>query len=212
MSAAMLVIGNRNYSSWSLRAWLALRHCGYVFDTHRIPLDTPSFASELAAYTRAGRVPVLIDGGQSVWDSLAIAEYAAERTGNGWPSDAHARAIARSVACEMHSGFAALRSAWPMDIRARHPGRHADAAVLRDLERIDELWTDCRARFGAGGPWLFGRYTIADACYAPVVCRLQTYGSPGFGSVSAAYCATTLADPHLVEWSATAALEKEVLV
>jgi glutathione S-transferase len=212
MSAPVLVIGNRNYSSWSLRAWLALRHCDYAFDTHRIPMDTPSFASEIAVYTRAGRVPVLIDGGESIWDSLAIAEYVAERTGKGWPADPRARAVARSVTCEMHSGFASLRNAWPMDIRARHPSRHADAAVTRDLARIDELWTDCRARFGAGGPWLFGDYTIADAYYAPIVCRLQTYGSPGFGSVSAAYCATMLADPHLAQWSAAAALEQETLL
>ena len=212
MSGALLVIGNRNYSSWSLRAWLALRHCGFEFDTHRLALDTPVFTSQVRAFSGAGRVPVLVEHGTSIWDSLAIAEFAAERTGRGWPGDPIARAIARSAACEMHSGFAALRQAWPLDIRARRPGTATSNEVRADLMRIDALWGDCRTRFGADGPWLFGRYSIADAYYAPVVCRIKTYGDPGLSEISATYCATTLGDPELVAWSALAAEESEVLV
>jgi len=208
----MLVIGNRNYSSWSLRAWLALRHCGFEFDTHRLSMDTPAFTAQVRAFSGAARVPVLVDHGTSIWDSLAIAEYAAERTGKGWPADPTARAIARSAACEMHSGFADLRQAWPMDIRARRPGTTASDSVTADLRRIDTLWVDCRTRFGAHGPWLFGQYSIADAFFAPVVCRIKTYGDPGLSAVSAAYCATTQDDPELAAWSVLAAQESEVLV
>lgn len=212
MSAPLLVIGNRNYSSWSLRAWLALRHCGFAFESLRLSLDTPTFAAQVRAYSGAGRVPVLVDGGVSVWDSLAIAEYGAERTGRGWPADPRARAVARAATCEMHSGYSALRNAWPMDIRARRPGAPVSAEVARDLARIDELWSECRTRYGAQGPWLFGAWSIADAFYAPVVCRLQTYGSPGMGELAAAYCTTTLADPELAAWSELAAREPETLV
>jgi glutathione S-transferase len=211
MSTRLLVIGNRNYSSWSLRAWLALRLSGLEFDVHRIALDTPQFAEEIGRYSRAARVPVLIDGGMVIWDSLAIAEYGADRTGRGWPEDPAARAVARSATAEMHSGFAALRRAWPMNIRARGRSVPPDSAVVADLRRIDELWTECRDRFGADGPWLFGRYSIADAYYAPIVCRLQTYGMEAMGAVARAYVATALTEPRLAEWRAAAVAETEVL-
>jgi len=211
MSERLLVIGNRNYSSWSLRAWLALRHSALDFEVHRIALDTPQFAEEIGRYSRAARVPVLIDGGTVIWDSLAIAEYGADRTGRGWPADPAARAVARSATAEMHSGFAALRRAWPMNIRAHGRRVEPDAAVRADLRRIDELWTECRRRFGAGGPWLFGEYSIADAYYAPIVCRLNTYGLDGIGGESRDYVAASLAEPRLAEWSAAAVAEPEVL-
>lgn len=211
MTLPLLVIGNRNYSSWSLRAWLALRHCGYAFDTVRLSLDTPQFGAQIRAYSPAGRVPVLVDRGEAIWDSLAIAEYAHERAGGGWPEEPVARAVARAVSCEMHSGFESLRASWPMDIRARREAV-PDARVSADLARIEAIFADCRVRFGAAGPWLFGRYSIADACYAPVVCRLQTY-APGFGGpATRAYCAATLHDPHLTEWATAAAAEPESLI
>ncbi len=211
MSEPLLVIGNRNYSSWSLRAWLALSHCGLRFDVHRIALDTPQFAEEIGRYSRAARVPVLIDAGTVIWDSLAIAEYGADRTGRGWPADPTARAVARSATAEMHSGFAALRRAWPMNIRARGRRVEPESAARADLKRIDELWTECRRRYGNHGPWLFGEYSIADAYYAPIVCRLATYGLDWIGSEARDYVAASLAEPALAEWSAAALAETELL-
>ena len=211
MRGRLLVLGNRNYRSWSLRAWLALRHCALEFDVHRIALDTPQFAEEIGRYSRAARVPVLIDRDTVIWDSLAIAEYGADRTGRGWPADPAARAVARSATAEMHSGFAALRRAWPMNIRARDRRVTPDAAVLADLRRIDELWTECRRRYGAKGPWLFGEYSIADAYYAPLACRLRTYGMDGVGGMSRAYLDAALAEPMLAEWTAMALGETEIL-
>jgi glutathione S-transferase len=211
MSGRLLVIGNHNYSSWSLRAWLALRHCALDFDVHRIALDTAQFAEEIGRYSRAARVPVLIDEDTVIWDSLAIAEYGADRTGRGWPADPAARAVARSASAEMHSGFAALRRAWPMNIRARDRRVRPDAAVLADLRRIDELWTECRRRYGANGPWLFGEYSIADSYYAPIACRLKTYGMDGMGEMSRAYLDVALAEPLLAEWTALALAETEIL-
>lgn len=207
----LLIIGNRNYSSWSLRAWLALRCAGLPFATERIPLDTPEFAARIARYSRARRVPVLVVGDTVIWDSLAIALYGVNETGRGLPANSAARGVALSACAEMHSGFAALRAAWPMNLRAKNRRVPPDAKVRADLERIEELFIDCRTRFGAGGPWLFGEYTIADACYAPVVCRYATYGNREWGSVAEAYVATTLSDPALLEWSAAAAAETEVI-
>jgi glutathione S-transferase len=200
-----LHIGNKNYSSWSLRPWILLKNLGLEFVERIIPLDTPSFARDIAPLSPTRRVPVLEHDGVRIWDSLAICEYATELAGKGWPRERAARAVARSVCAEMHAGFGALRSQWPMNARAEgrktapNPERDADVA------RIGELWNDCRARFGAQGPWLFGEYSVADAMYAPVVLRFRTYGArpPGAGS----YMATVLADPHLRDWLAAAAAE-----
>ena len=195
-----LTIGNRNYSSWSLRAWMALTHLGVSFDEVVIPLDQPDTHERLEACGPSGRVPVLRAGALLVWDSLAICEYAAELTGRGWPRAREARAVARSVAAEMHSGFQTLRSLWPMNARARNRHTAIPAALTADIERIDELWNDCRHRFGAGGPWLFGaEYTIADAMYAPVVLRFITYGAR-VSDTARWYMAAVLEDAALQEW------------
>ena len=196
-----LVIGDKHLSSWSLRPWMLLRHLGLEFEELRLPLDTPRFREEIGRFSPTGRVPVLLDGGLRVWDSLAICEYLSEQAqGAGWPADARERALARSISAEMHSGFAALRGQWSM--RAADSGLEVplDAAARADVARIDAIWADCRARGAGGGPWLFGsRYGIADAMYAPVALRFSTYGaalSPG----AQAYLEHALADPHLLDW------------
>ncbi len=200
MAQLTLAIGNRNYSSWSLRAWIALRHLGVPFQEVVIPLDQASTHEQIEAHSPSGRVPVLRAGALAVWDSLAICEYAAELTGRGWPPASEARAVARSIAAEMHSGFQTLRTLWPMNARARNRRTAIPAALAADVERIDELWNDCRHRFGAGGPWLFGaEYTIADAMYAPVVLRFNTYGAR-VSDTARWYMATVLEDGPLQEW------------
>jgi len=206
-----LVIGNRNYSSWSLRAWTALKHLGVAFDEVLIPLDQPDTHERMDAFGPSGRVPVLRAGDVAVWDSLAICEYAAELTGRGWPRERAARAVARSVAAEMHSGFQTLRTLWPMNARARNRRTATPAALSADVERIDELWNDCRHRFGAGGPWLFGaEYGIADAMYAPVVLRFTLY-AVALPAPARAYADAVLALPALAAWIADARTEREVL-
>jgi len=211
MSDWTLVIGNKNYSSWSLRAWLMLRHLELPFTELRIPLDTPEFHARIGALSPSARVPALIAGKLTVWDSLAICEYAAEIAGSGWPAASDARAVARAASAEMHSGFAALRAEWPMNVRAKRRDVAPSAAAAADIARVDALWLDCRRRFGSGGPWLFGVYSVADAMYAPVACRFRTYGASGLGSESAQYLATALADPWLADWTRAAAAESEVV-
>ena len=152
MASLTLVIGNKNYSSWSLRAWLLLKHLGVTFDEVVVTLDTADTREQLERYGPSGRVPVLHDGELIVWDSLAICEYVAELTGQGWPQARAARAVARSVCAEMHSGFTNLRTLWPMNARARNRHTVVTAALEADVERIDVLWNDCRRRFGSGGP------------------------------------------------------------
>jgi glutathione S-transferase len=198
-SSLTLVIGNKNYSSWSLRPWMLLKHLGLDFKEIVIPLDTPEFKDEIEKYGPSGRVPVLLHDNLSVWDSLAICEYVAELAGSGWPKDRVARAVARSVCAEMHSGFANLRMEWPMNARARNRRTPMTPGLEMDLDRIDEIWNDCRRRFGAGGPWLFGEYSIADAMYAPVVLRFKTYGAQ-ISETARWYIATALEDSALQEW------------
>lgn len=211
MAGMTLVIANRNYSSWSLRAWLFLRNAGARFQEVRIGLGEPGTRERIARHSPSGRVPVLVDGALTVWDSLAICEYANEVVagGSGWPAERAARAEARSVSAEMHSGFTALRSEMPMNIRARR--RLApSAAAQADIARVVGLWEHCRARHAAQGPWLFGRFSIADAMYAPVVFRFQTYGVTLAGR-NAEYAKTVLADPAVQEWAAAARAETEVV-
>ena len=206
MSTLTLVIGNRNYSSWSLRPWALLKHLGLEFREVLIPLDTPATKDEIEKYGPSGRVPVLLDGELCIWDSLAICEYAAELAGRGWPREPRARAVARSVCAEMHSGFANLRMEWPMNARARHRRTVITPGLEADIDRVDEIWNDCRRRFGAAGPWLFGEYSIADAMYAPVVLRFNTYGAQ-ISETARWYMATTLEDSVLQSWLAAAKVE-----
>jgi glutathione S-transferase len=211
MSELTLIIGNKNYSSWSLRAWLFLKHTGAPFREIRIGLDEPDTKARIAQYSPAGRVPILVDGGLTVWDSLAICEYLSETVlgGKGWPADARQRATARSASAEMHSGFQALRSEMPMNCRARRKVTPS-AAARADIERVISIWDTCRSEHAGAGPWLFGRFSVADAMYAPVVFRFQTYGVSISGS-SATYAKTVLAHPAVVEWAAAGHAEIEVV-
>lgn len=211
MSELTLVIGNKNYSSWSLRPWLALKHCGVSFNEDHIALDQIDSAARIRAYSPAGRVPVLVDGELTVWDSLAICEYLAERfpAAQLWPVDAAARALARSLSAEMHAGFLALRSELPMNIRAiRHV--QCSAQAYADITRVIAAWEHCRATHGADGEWLCGRFSIADAMFAPVVLRFRTYRINVPPTV-ARYMAHVLLDPALREWIAAAQKETEVI-
>ena len=210
MPSLTLIIGNKNYSSWSLRPWLLLRQAGIPFDEVRIPLYAPGSTEALAAWSPSGKVPALHDGDLRVWDSLAICEYLNERFPDKqlWPADAAARAVARSVSAEMHAGFSALREHMPMNIRARRPGQGRTPECLADVARILAIWTECRARFGGGGNFLFGRFCIADAMYAPVVLRFQTYGVALEGAARD-YADAVLALPALREWVAAGVAETE---
>jgi glutathione S-transferase len=199
MTPLTLVIGNKNYSSWSLRPWLFMKHVGQDFQELLIPLDSADTREQIERYAPSGRVPVLRQGTLCVWDSLAICEYVAELRGAGWPQAREARAVARAVCAEMHSGFSTLRSLWPMNARARNRRTAVTAALEADVERIDEVWNDCRGRFGNGGPWLFGEYSVADAMYAPVVLRFNTYAAR-ISQTARWYMASVLEDPPLQEW------------
>lgn len=203
-----LVIANKRYSSWSLRAWLVATHFRIPFDEVLIPLDQPDTRAAILKYSPSGRVPCLTGAGVVVWDSLAIIEYLAETFPEHaiWPRDPLARAHARSVVAEMHSGFTALRSACPMNLRRTFAFRDRGPAVAADVARIIALWADTRAHFGAGGPFLFGEFSAADAFYAPVVLRLLGYGFP-LDPATAAYCAAITELPALQAWITGAAEE-----
>ena len=207
-----LVIGNKNYSSWSLRAWLLMKHSGIAFEEVRVPLYTAGYKDALRKYAPSGKVPVLIDGGLAVWDSLAIAEYLAERHPDRqlWPADSVQRAVARSISAEMHSGFAPLRSNMTMNCRGSFPGVGRTVEVAADIDRIQRIWTDCRERFGAAGPYLFGAFTIADAMYAPVVLRFKTYAVQ-LAPAARQYAEAILALPALQDWIEAARAETEVI-
>ncbi len=207
-----LIIGNKNYSSWSLRAWLAVRLTGASFEEILIPLDTPEFSEQVRRYSAAARVPVLLDGDIAIWDSLAIIEYLAEKFPDCglWPEDTTMRALARSCVCEMHSGFSGLRSQFPMNLR-RAPAPHPQGAdASADLARIAAMWRDLRARRVEGGDFLFGRFSAADCFYAPVVTRLLTFKLP-LDEVSRAYCEAMMAHSFMKEWR-EAALEETWIV
>lgn len=201
MSGLALVIGNKNYSSWSMRPWLLMRQSGIEFEEVQIPLRQPDSLERKLAYSPAGKVPILVDGDTRVWDSLAIVEYLAEKFPEKrlWPADEEARALARSVSAEMHSGFASLRSRMPMNCRARRPDAGCGPGVQEDVDRICEVWRECRARHGAAGEFLFGEFTAADAMFAPVASRFQTYGVE-LDRDAAEYAAAVLALPALRNW------------
>jgi glutathione S-transferase len=201
-----LVIGNKNYSSWSLRPWMLLHHLGLPFEELQIVLSQPDTQAQIARHSPAGRVPVLKHDGLTLWESIAIGEYLCELTGHGWPRERAARALARTVSAEMHAGFSALRSQWPMNARATGRRTPMTADLRADISRIDALWGDCRRRFGAHGPWLFGDYSLADAMYAPVALRFRSYGAT-LSAPAQAYLDTVLQDSMLQQWLADAALE-----
>jgi glutathione S-transferase len=210
MPKRLLVIGNRNYSSWSLRPWLVLERLGEPFETLRIPLDQPDTAERIRRHSPAGRVPVLVEDDIVVWDSLAIIEHLAEAHPEIWPTAPAARAMARSIAAEMHSGFAALRNELPMNIRARGRRIEPSPAAGADIARIKAIWHEARDRFGKDGPWLFGEWSAADAMYAPVASRFATYGIALPDALSA-YQQTVLDAPAMQDWSALASAESEVI-
>jgi glutathione S-transferase len=203
-----LVLGNKNFSSWSLRPWLVLKHVGVPFDEQVIPLDQPETRAQILAVSPSGRVPCLVDGELAVWDSLAIAEYLNEKFPEKqlWPKDAAARAMARSVSAEMHSGFQALRTAHPMKFRDTCPARPVDPEVKKDVDRIQEIWRTSRTRHGKSGPFLFGSFSIADAMYAPVASRFRTYAIP-LERDAAAYVDALFGLPSMQEWLEAAKAE-----
>jgi len=203
-----LIIGSKSYSSWSLRPWLLLRQFGVDFDEIKLPLDTPEFYARIHHYSPSGRVPALMHGEVHVWDSLAISEYINETFlgGRGWPGDAKARAFARSISAEMHSGFSALRNEMPMNCRKRVENHPSTDACKDDIARVKAIWREARERFGADGEFLFGTFSIADAMYAPVMFRFLSYGVTLDG-VERTYVDTLRALPAINDWLADAATE-----
>ena len=198
-----LVIGNKNYSSWSMRPWLALKAAGIAFEERFIPLYTgETDKKRILEVTRSGKVPALIDGDVTVWDSLAIIEYVAERFPEAgiWPKDSASRAHARSVSAEMHSGFAALRNECGMNLHRPVRAKPLSDSARADIARVQELWSDCRARYGKGGPFLFGAFTGADAMYGPVVHRFRTYAIE-VTPAARAYMDAMMAHPAFQQWT-----------
>jgi glutathione S-transferase len=206
----LLIIGNKNYSSWSLRAWLVLKHAKVDFDEIRIPLFETGSREQLLANTPAGLVPVYREGDLLVWDSLAIAEYLYESHPSLWPADRNARAIARAVSAEIHSGFIPLRKSMSMNIRASGRKVPLTPEIEADIARIKTIWRSLRQQYSTVGPWLFGQYSIADAMYAPVVFRFLTYGVGESGVVDE-YILTVSRDPLIQSWINDAKQEKEVI-
>lgn len=202
-----LVIGNKNWSSWSLRPWLAMTRMGLSFEEINVRLRQPDSKAQILKLSPSGLVPTLIDGDLVIWDSLAILEYLAEQHPDArlWPADRAARAIARAVAAEMHSGFQALRQACSMELLAVKPMADLPPDAAADVRRIVALWRDCRTRFGGGGPFLFGAFSAADAMYAPVASRLRTYVADlvpyGDDGTAQAYVETIFAMPEMALWA-----------
>ena len=209
---ATLIIGNKNYSTWSLRTWFLLREAEIEFEEHRIVLDEADTRSQIAEFTDAGRVPVLIIDGDTIWDTLAIAETAAERWPEKqlWPADPATRAHARCISAEMHSGFEMLRNSMPMNCRAMGRKVHLPDELTDDIDRIIAIWTDCHRRYSADGDWLFGQFSIADAMFAPVVLRFRTYGI-NLPDSAAAYANRLLESTAMQDWLAAAETETEVI-
>jgi glutathione S-transferase len=207
-----LIIGNKNYSSWSFRPWLAMKVAGIAFEETLISLEASDFKSRVTALGGAGRVPTLIDGDTCVWESLAILEYLAEKFPAAalWPRDPSARAHARAIASEMHAGFGALRRQLPMNIRRPVIPRALDTDAAGDVARIDAIWSESRSRFGASGPFLYGAFGAADAMYAPVVWRFRTYAVE-VSATAQAYMSALMALPAWIEWRVAARLEPWVL-
>ena len=208
-----LVIGNKNYSSWSMRPWVAMRGSGIPFEEIFIPLYTgPADKQRILDVSKAGKVPALIDDDVTVWDSLAIIEYLAERYPDAglWPQARAARAHARSISAEMHSGFAALRNECGMNLHRPVKAKPLSDAARADIARVQEIWIDCRTRYGAQGPFLFGAFSAADAMYAPVVHRFRTYAID-VAPLAKDYMTTMMALPAFAEWTAAGLAETIVI-
>jgi glutathione S-transferase len=212
MEQLTLVIGNKNYSSWSLRPWLLLKYYEIPFKEILIPLFEGDYKTQILTYSLSGKVPLLAHGDVKVWESLAICEYVAELFPDKkvWPADRSARAWARSISHEMHAGFAQVRTHMPMNIRGNFPGKGRTPEVEREIVRIEEIWSDCRREFKGKGNFLFGHFTAADAMYAPVVTRFKTYGVRLSGAAQE-YAEAILNLPALKEWSGAAAEEPYVI-
>ena len=212
MPKLTLIIGNKNYSSWSLRSWVFMRHHQITVDEKKILLDTETTTQELSQYSSGIKVPVLQDGNLEIWDSLAILEYISEQycDSNGWPSDRNARAIARSVSAEMHSSFANLRSELPMNCRKQFNHINLSIEAAEEVTRVKEIWGMCREQFAGNGQWLFGEYPIADAMFAPIALRFNGYSVPLEG-VEKDYVQSVLNQPCIIEWIAEAKAEKEII-
>lgn len=208
MSNYTLYIGNKNYSTWSLRPWLAMKVAGIAFEEKMILLFDDDWKANIAKVSPSARVPVLTDGELIIWETMAILEYLAESHPDKglWPADREARAMARSIANEMHAGFTALRNNMPMNIRKPHPGKGMGEGVAEDIARISEIWNDCRCRFGQGGPFLFGKFCNADAMFAPVVSRLTSFAVE-LDDVCAAYRDAVQGLPEMIEWSDAGRIE-----
>ena len=212
MADLKLVIGNKRYSSWSLRPWLLATHFAIPFEEILVPLDTPEFKPTVLKYSPSGKVPCLVDGDIRVHETLAIVEYLAESFPEAaiWPRDRAARALARALSSEMHAGFMGLRSACPMNLRRHFAFKDRGPAAAKDVERIVAAWRDARARFGVAGPFLFGEFSAADAMFAPVVTRLDTYAWPVDGDTRA-YMDAVLTLPAFLAWKAGADAETAIL-
>jgi glutathione S-transferase len=213
MADLTIFIGNKNYSSWSLRPWLALKATGAPFEEVVIPLDEPTTRATILKYSPTGRVPALIHEGLTVWESLAICEHLAEAFPEAslWPADRGQRAIARSVSTEMHAGFQDMRQHLPMNIRSSFPNRGVTAEVQADINRVSALWRECRKRVAEGaGPFLFGGFTVADAMYAPVVTRFRTYKIE-LDDICQAYVDAVWALPAMQEWAVAAGNEPMII-
>ena len=213
MADLTIYLGNRNYSSWSLRPWLVLKRTTVAFDEVVIPLYQSGSRETILKYSPSGRLPALRHGAVTVWDSLAICEYLAESFPNFalWPTEPAARAMARAVSAEMHAGFEALRQHLPMNVRSSFPGRDIAPEAQADINRVMAIWRDCRARFGEGrGEFLFGDFTIADAMFAPVVTRFRTYRID-LEREADAYCNSVMALPAMQEWLAAAKNEPMII-
>jgi glutathione S-transferase len=209
MAGLTLVIGNKNYSSWSMRPWVLLKQLGIPFDEVKLRFHSDEWDAHIARWSPSGLVPVLWRGDQSVWDSLAIMETLHEwyPDKDVWPRDAAARAFARACAAEMHSGFRDLRGNMPMNIRSSHPGKGMKPEVQANIERVEKLWKEARQRFGSGGPFLFGAFSAADAMFAPVVMRFRTYAVK-LSPEGTRYCEAMLAAPGVRAWIDDALKEK----
>lgn len=212
MTRLTLIIGNKNYSSWSLRPWIFLKHFNIAFQEKRIPLFTDSTDQELAPYFSDCKVPILMDGEFVVWDSLSILEYLSENylDSKGWPHAGKARAFARSISAEMHSSFVNVRNELPMNCRKSLSGIKLSCEAAREVQRIREIWRKSRTEYGGNGEWLLGDYSIADAMYAPIALRFSGYGIPLSG-VEASYVQTVLKHPNIVQWMEAGKTEKEIL-